>query len=593
MFNTDKPINKACEDKLGRSVFAKQLANAIVNFQTKDNYAVSLQGKWGCGKTSVLNMAIEEIKRLSEGSDNKNKIIIIQFNPWNFTDTNQLINQFFITLTNSLKIDSKNKKVKDVGSAIEKYSSALECSEYIPVVGKYLKIIPKLTSAFGKSLKDNAESKLNDVAYRKREVERTLLEFDCKILVVIDDIDRLSNEQIRLVFQLVNAVAGFPNTIYLLSFDKDIVSRALEDVQGCNGQEYLEKIIQVPFDVPPVDISRLYNVLFEKLDSIIYLPYGVEFDKNRWTKVFNACISPFIKTLRDVNRFYNALSFVYATVKEEVDFIDIAGINSLRVFAPQIFVWIKENKFSLVGGYKGGGVVLNEINKRKEETIKEFEKIYPANPNIMLNAIASLFPSFSNGVFYPSDFVTQDEIYQAMRISSNDKFDLYFSLSLDTIKISRKEVDNSLFKMDEMNLREYIKILDERELFSDYLKDILIHLYEWHQLLLNWVQSNKEGNYVSFIPAPYNWKTYGEMNVGVWNKHQETTLEEAKSMFQKSHSKVIQLAEQFSNEELFSKGVYKWVGGSTLGSYFVSVTASHYDWAMKKLKAHRKNCAAK
>lgn len=110
MFNTDKPINKACEDKLGRSVFAKQLANAIVNFQTNDNYAISLQGKWGCGKTSVLNMAIEEIKQLSEGSDGKNKIIIIQFNPWNFTDTNQLINQFFITLTNSLKIDSKNKK---------------------------------------------------------------------------------------------------------------------------------------------------------------------------------------------------------------------------------------------------------------------------------------------------------------------------------------------------------------------------------------------------------------------------------------------------------------------------------------------------
>ena len=464
MFNTDKPINKACEDKLGRSVFAKQLANAIVNFQTKDNYAVSLQGKWGCGKTSVLNMAIEEIKQLSESKDDNNKIIIIQFNPWNFTDTNQLINQFFITLTNSLKIDSKNKKVKDVGSAIEKYSSALEYSEYIPVVGKYLKIIPKLTSAFGKSMKDNAESKLNDVAYRKREVEKALVELDCKILVVIDDIDRLSNEQIRLVFQLVNAVAGFPNIIYLLSFDKDIVSRALEDVQGCNGQEYLEKIIQVPFDVPPVDISKLYNVLFEKLDSIIYLPYGVE--------VFDACISPFIKTLRDVNRFYNALSFMYASVKEEVDFIDMAGISSLQVFAPQIFGWIKENKFSLIGGYKGGGVVLNELNKRKEETLKEFEKIYPDNPVIMLNSIASLFPSFSNGVFYPSDFATQDEIYQAMRISSSDKFDLYFSLSLDTIKISRKEIDNSLFKMDEQELREYIKILNERELFSDYFKEI-------------------------------------------------------------------------------------------------------------------------
>lgn len=101
------------------------------------------------------------------------------------------------------------------------------------------------------------------------------------------------------------------------------------------------------------------------------------------------------------------------------------------------------------------------------------------------------------------------------------------------------------------------------------------------------------GNNTTFIPAPYNWKTYGEMNVEFWNKHQKTTLAEAKSMLQKSHTEVMQLMEHFSNEELFSKGVYKWVGGSTLGSYFISVTASHYDWAMKKLKAHRKNCTAK
>ena len=62
---------------------------------------------------------------------------------------------------------------------------------------------------------------------------------------------------------------------------------------------------------------------------------------------------------------------------------------------------------------------------------------------------------------------------------------------------------------------------------------------------------------------------------------------------QQHHSDVLQLAETFTNEELFSKGVYKWVGGSTLGSYFVSATASHYDWAMKKLKAHQKNCKSK
>lgn len=123
------------------------------------------------------------------------------------------------------------------------------------------------------------------------------------------------------------------------------------------------------------------------------------------------------------------------------------------------------------------------------------------------------------------------------------------------------------------------------------LRDILIHLYEWHQLLLNWVHSNQSGDNKPFIPKPYNWKTYGDMNVEFWKKHQSTSLEDATSMFQKSHFEVVELAETFSNDELFSKGIYKWVGGSTLGSYFVSVTASHYDWAIKKLKAHKKKCA--
>lgn len=125
------------------------------------------------------------------------------------------------------------------------------------------------------------------------------------------------------------------------------------------------------------------------------------------------------------------------------------------------------------------------------------------------------------------------------------------------------------------------------------LRDLLIHLYEWHQLLLHWVQSNQDGGRKPFLPQSYNWKTYGDMNMEFWRKHQNTSLEDAKAMFQKSHIEVMKLAESFSNEDLFSKGRFPWVGGSTLGSYFVSSTSSHYDWAMKKLKAHRKNCAGR
>ncbi len=122
------------------------------------------------------------------------------------------------------------------------------------------------------------------------------------------------------------------------------------------------------------------------------------------------------------------------------------------------------------------------------------------------------------------------------------------------------------------------------------LRDVLIHLYEWHRLLLNWVSAGQNGEAISFLPAPYNWRTYGTMNEEFWKKHQDTSLEDAKKMLEESHKEVMALAETFTNEELFNKGVYAWVGNSALGSYFVSNTSSHYAWALKKLKAHRKNC---
>ena len=122
------------------------------------------------------------------------------------------------------------------------------------------------------------------------------------------------------------------------------------------------------------------------------------------------------------------------------------------------------------------------------------------------------------------------------------------------------------------------------------LRDVLIHLYEWQQLLLTWVHSNQEGHERPFLPEPYNWKTYGELNVAFWKRHQKTSLEEATRLLKQSHREVLVLIEVFSNDELFTKGVYKWTGGTSLGSYFVSSTSSHYDWALKRLKAHRKNC---
>lgn len=121
------------------------------------------------------------------------------------------------------------------------------------------------------------------------------------------------------------------------------------------------------------------------------------------------------------------------------------------------------------------------------------------------------------------------------------------------------------------------------------MRDIFIHLYEWHQLLLAWVKSNQDGIKKDFLPEQYNWKTYGDMNVEFWKKHQNTSYEKSKEILMESHRKVMELIEVFSDEELFTKKYFTWTGGSSLGQYCISSTASHYDWAIRKIKMYIKS----
>ena len=116
--------------------------------------------------------------------------------------------------------------------------------------------------------------------------------------------------------------------------------------------------------------------------------------------------------------------------------------------------------------------------------------------------------------------------------------------------------------------------------------DVLMHLWEWHQMLLVWVHSNSSGVAAPFLPEPYNWKTYPAMNVALWEKNRNVPQEAAEKLLRESHAQVMEMAGALSDEELFVKKYFPWTGTTSLGSYFISATSSHYDWAIKKLKRH-------
>lgn len=121
------------------------------------------------------------------------------------------------------------------------------------------------------------------------------------------------------------------------------------------------------------------------------------------------------------------------------------------------------------------------------------------------------------------------------------------------------------------------------------LRDVLVHLYEWHKMVERWHREGTlEGGQPDVPGTGYTWKTLPALNLKIWEKYQDTPLSSSKTMLKESHQMILNLIEAHTNDELFSKGVYKWTKSTTLGAYFVSCTSSHYEWAMKKIKMHLK-----
>lgn len=481
MFYSDKPIGSKDNDNLNRTEFSKQLAKAILSYTKLDNFTISLCGRWGSGKTSILNMVVEEIEELSKGIPAEEKPVIVMFNPWNYSDCTQLLNQFFQTIRTQLGLADNKENLSAIGNALQKYSSLMEYTTYIPKVGQFLGPLKSLFESAGAHLGEIAEEN-SGVAQQKEQVIEELKKQKQKIIVMIDDIDRLNNEQIRLIFQLVNSLAGFPNMIYLLSFDRSVVVRALEEEQNCDGEEYLEKIIQVLFEVPAASGSSV-NRVFSKMFADIILEDSnpdLTFDREYWDIVFPFCISPFIKTIRDAKRIVNAFEFKHGLIRGETNCVDLLAVTTLQVCAPEIYNWIQGRTEYLTGSTQSaGGITGEQQRKNREEYLEMFSEVYPKAPHLMLQVIQTLFPKFAwntNGYTFNHD--SDAELRRKQRIASKDRIKRYFGLSLEEMEISHRQILDTLYYYSAEQLRDYFLDLESSDKLCAYLHELLAYIPE-------------------------------------------------------------------------------------------------------------------
>ncbi len=120
------------------------------------------------------------------------------------------------------------------------------------------------------------------------------------------------------------------------------------------------------------------------------------------------------------------------------------------------------------------------------------------------------------------------------------------------------------------------------------VRDVLAHLHQWHLMMLEWHKVGMSGDKPDMPSTGYTWKTLPDLNKKIWEKYQDTTIEDVQRLFEQSYFEVRNIISKHSDAELFTKKFYKWTGTTSLGSYLISSTSSHYDWAMKLLRKHKK-----
>lgn len=444
MFKPDQPIQSQKEDILGRGEFAQSVANAILSYKVKDSIVIGLFGAWGCGKTSIINLTIEYMEKASRRRK-KNKPIIIRFNPWNFSDQNKLIAQFFKQLSIDLNREDYAGDAKTAGEKLEAYASFFEPLKLIPVVGQYAEIVKTVVQTTGTAVKDWGNQKQNDLDSMRRELNGLLAKQPHRIVVVIDDIDRLNNNEIRQVFQLIKSLADFPNTVYFLAFDKGVVINALEKVQEGNGLEYLEKVVQIPFEVPPISIQEIQGLLFSQLTELTKDIPEEKFDSVYWGNIYHSGLKHLFKNIRDVTRYINSLRFSFEMVKEEVNVVDFFAIIGVQVFLPEIYYGIRDNKDIFAGlfsDYEKEKEKMVQAQTRCDEIISRTSKY---SKEVLTDFLKRLFPkleSIYGTMNYAYDYL--DGWRKERRICSPEVFDIYFRLSIPKGEVSKREVETIL-----------------------------------------------------------------------------------------------------------------------------------------------------
>ncbi|MCV3380863.1 KAP family NTPase [Campylobacter sp. IFREMER_LSEM_CL2127] len=454
-FKVDKAITSKNEDLFGRKKIAMALARTIKYYKDKDSVSIGIIGDWGSGKTSFINMVLEDF------NDDK-KFIIINFNPWNISTRKQLISDFFTKL--SIEIGRKNtsKRYKKLSNGLKVLSYTFKPFKFIPGLDAFASIASEISDNISNALQEIAEMAEKNLDTTKEEINNAIKKIDKKIIIVIDDLDRLADTDIQEIFQLVRSIADFKNTMYILAYDNEIVTKALDKIQKDKGERYIEKIVQVPIVLPKLNKANLTAIFMQKIEQFNFT--YEKFDKNEFIENLNTnnFVGAF-ENIRDINRYLNVLKFEMSAIKQELYLYDFAVITLFKVFEPKFYGFIY-NHFEI---FAGTALASYEIDREEQKYIyvkmidEQMESLNKLNKEIVKNLLIFVFPRIEQ--LYNRFYTSKNEVEYTYknRIASRKHFQDYFVLNFAE-NVIRKETIDKILKAN--SHQEYDDIFNEYDL---------------------------------------------------------------------------------------------------------------------------------
>ncbi|WP_320699772.1 KAP family P-loop NTPase fold protein [Enterobacter bugandensis] len=346
----DAAVEDVSEDRYGFSNIAENISRSILSLPQEASNVVGIEGAWGSGKTSLLNLILKKFAQNKDGYTH-----VLHISPW--LSGGSAIEALFLPVATVIQQEmEKRHPPKGFKKLWRKYLLSPEAqkvieyaqdtsSRVLPLV-QYIGQFSSIINWIAGGIKVFSDSRLavdqKTTTKLRAEIAGQLVSLDLKFIIVMDDLDRLEPSQVAEVFRLVRAVADLPRFTHILCYDRQIITHAVEHALNIkDGSRYLQKIIQLSFKLPRPEAFDLRNEFRQRAEELYQQinnqpqDSGMARDLAAVTDTYGAALS----TPREIHQAINSLIFLYPGMRDFVYFPDLCLLQLIRVKNPALYDW--------------------------------------------------------------------------------------------------------------------------------------------------------------------------------------------------------------------------------------------------------------